>query len=178
MEEVKQQVKEKINEIIKEGINDENMNDLYKLVDIHKDIANEEYWEKKKEVMEMRYRYGEGGNYSGNYGEYGEGGGYGARGRGRQRDSRGRYKGGRGSGRGGNYSGEEMMEEMEYHYGAYSEGKEQYGAGNYGAKGETLKSLEYMMESVVDFIEMLKEDATSQEEVEMIKKYSKKISEM
>ena len=41
-----------------------------------------------------------------------------------------------------------------------------------------MKSLEYMLESVVEFMEMLKQDATSQEEVELIKHYSKKISQM
>ena len=177
MHKVKEQVEEKINNIMTQGIKPENIDNLYKFVDIHKDLANEEYWKNKEEVMEMRYRYGEysegnrGGNYGRNYREYGEG--YGARGRGRERDSQGRFKGGR-----GRYRGEEMLEEMQYSYGEYSEGREEYNRGNYGAKNETLKSLEYMMESVVDFIEMLKEDATSQEEIEMIKKYSKKISEM
>lgn len=50
--------------------------------------------------------------------------------------------------------------------------------GNYSAKHDTMKSLEYMLESVVDFIEMLKKDANSQEEVQMIKEYTKQISEM
>ena len=37
---------------------------------------------------------------------------------------------------------------------------------------------EYMMESVVDFVAMLQEEAESQEEVELIKHYTRKISEM
>lgn len=82
------------------------------------------------------------------------------------------------NGRGGNYRGHEVMDEMYDYYGNYMEGKEQYNEGNYGAKGDTMKSLEYMLESVVEFIEMLKDDATSQEEVELIKHYSKKISQM
>jgi hypothetical protein len=71
-----------------------------------------------------------------------------------------------------------MIDEMYDHYGNYSEGREEYGRGNYGAKEDTMKSLEYMMESVVDFIEMLQEEASSQEEVSLIKHYTKKISEM
>jgi hypothetical protein len=71
-----------------------------------------------------------------------------------------------------------MIDEMQEHYGNYSEGREEYSRGNYGAKQDTLKSLEYMLESVVDFIEMLKHDASSQEEVQMIKEYTKQISEM
>lgn len=39
-------------------------------------------------------------------------------------------------------------------------------------------SLEYMLKNVVDFVKMLKEDAESPEEVEMIRKYARKISEM
>ena len=35
-----------------------------------------------------------------------------------------------------------------------------------------------MMKSVVDFIGMLQDDAGSQEELDIIKKYSRKISEM
>lgn len=166
-EKVVEQVEHKINEIINQGINDDNMNDLYKLVDIHKDLANEKYWKKKEEAMDMRYRYG-------NYDEERED----MYGRGRRRDSRGRYMERGGSDRGGNYRGQEMLDDMYQNYGEYSENREEYGRGNYNAKGDTLKSLEYMLESVVDFMEMLKQDASSKEEVDMIKKYSKKISEM
>ena len=115
--------------------------------------------------------YGDYDNY-GNYGEYVDGS-YGRRGV--KGTGRGRYRGGRGS---GNYRGEEMMDEMKYHYGNYSEGREQYNRGNYGAKQDTMKSLDYMMQSVVDFVEMLKQDADSQEEVELIKRYTKQISQM
>lgn len=116
----------------------------------------------------MRYR--EYGNY-GNYGreDYGrENYGRESYGR-RQRDSRGRYKGD---------EGEEMMNEMYHGYRRYSEGKEQYGRGNYNAKEDTMKSLEYMLQSMVDFVEMLKQDANSQEEMELIRQYTKQISEM
>ena len=50
--------------------------------------------------------------------------------------------------------------------------------GNYSAKDDTMKSLEYMMQSVVQFIEMLEKDANSQEEIEIIKDYTRQISEM
>ena len=49
---LKQKVEEKINNVLKQGIESSNLNALYQLVDIHKDIANEEYWKKKEEVME------------------------------------------------------------------------------------------------------------------------------
>lgn len=161
MDKVKEQVEQIIGQVVEEGIKKDDIEMLGELVDIHKDIANEEYWEKKKEVMDMNYR---------EYGNYGNEG-YGAR----RRDSRGRYME---RGRGGNYRGHEIMDEMYGAYGEYSEGREEYGRGNYGAKENTMKSLEYMLESVVDFFKMLKEDASSQQEIEMIKHYAKKISEM
>lgn len=170
IEKTNEQVVEKINSILKDGVKQTNVDYLYKLVDIHKDLANEKYWDKMKEEDDMRYR-----GYSGE--NYNEGGSYGRR----RRDSRGRYmEGGQYGeyGRRGNYRGHEMIDEMQEHYGNYSEGKESYERGNYGAKQDTMKSLEYMLESVVDFIEMLKKDATSQEEVQMIKEYTKQISEM
>lgn len=163
-EKVQEQTEKKIGEIVTQGIQATNVDMLYKLIDIHKDLANEDYWEKKKEVMEMNYRgYSEGGYSEVGYGE----GGYGRRGVPGSGRGRGRY-----SAR-GNYRGHEMLEEMQEHYGNYSEGKEMY-----GNKQATMKSLEFMLESVADFIEMLKEDAGSQEEVKLIKKYTKEISEM
>lgn len=162
LEKLKQETEKKIEEVMKQGLQPNNIDMIYSLVDIHKDIANEEYWKEKGEHM----RYSRGGSYNErgrmNYNE-----GYGARGRGRQRDSRGRYK------------GHEMIDDMYMEYGNYAEGREQYRrGGNYGAKEDVVKSLEYMMESVVCFVEMLMEDAESQEEMEIIKHYTKKISEM
>ena len=163
MDKVKKQVEEKIKEISQEGINMGNLETLGELVDIHKDLENEEYWKEKKEVMSMNYR--------GEYGNYGNEG-YGAR----RRDSRGRYMA-RGRGR-GNYGTDEPMEEMYEKYQEYSEGKEQYERGNYGAKDGAMKSLEFMLESAIDFFEMLFEEASTPEEKQMIKHYIKKISEM
>ncbi len=50
MHEVKEKVKEKINEVVEQGIEMNNIDVLGKLVDIHKDISNEEYWKIKEEV--------------------------------------------------------------------------------------------------------------------------------
>ena len=55
IEGLKEKVENGIKNIAENGIEREELDTLYKLVDIHKDLANEEYWEKKKEVMEMRY---------------------------------------------------------------------------------------------------------------------------
>lgn len=48
----------------------------------------------------------------------------------------------------------------------------------YGDRGDTTKSLEYMLESIVCFVEMLQEDATNQDEMDLIRRYTRKISEM
>lgn len=165
-ERLEKELENQIGIIVEDGFGYENLDKLGKLVDIHKDLANEEYWKKKEEVMDVRYR-----GYDEEYGTYGR----------RRRDSRGRYMergGNRGGSRGGNYRGEEMLDEMNEHYSRYSEGKEDMNMGNYGAHSTTMKSLDYMLQSVVEFIEMLKKDANSQEEVELIQKYTREISEM
>lgn len=169
-EKIKQQLEDKINTIIEEGIQSNNLDMLEKLIDMHKNIANEEYWDDKKEVMKMNYReYGNEYNYDERE-QYGRRGVPGS-GRGRSR----RYSR-RGVDR--KYQGEEMMNEMYEAYQNYSEGREEYSRGNYGAKSGTMKSLDYMLQSVVEFIEMLKEDASSQEEMQLIQKYTREISEM
>lgn len=170
IEKVTEEVDKSINRIMQQGVQTNNVDFLYKMIDIKKDIA-----EIEKEEEEMMYRgrnsYNDG--HIMNYGNY-DNRSYGRR----RRDSRGRFMEGTRNGRSGNYRGHEVMDEMYDYYGNYMEGKEQYNEGNYGAKGDTMKSLEYMLESVVEFMEMLKQDATSQEEVELIKHYSKKISQM
>lgn len=164
--EVKQDVilkaKEEVEKLIKaateNGLQASNVQLLYQLIDIHKDIENEEYWKNKEENnMYMRDDYGN--DYRG----------------GRSRDSQGRFMGDR---RSTSYRGQRVLDEMYNRYRNYNDGKEEYNRGNYGAKNETMKSLEYMLESVTDFIEMLQHDADSQEEIDMIKKYTRRISEM
>lgn len=81
-------------------------------------------------------------------------------------------------GTGRRYRGEEMLEEAMDRYEEYSEGREEAMSGNYGAQKDSMKALEYMLKSVVEFIGMLKQDASSQEEIDLIQKYSRKISEM
>ena len=140
-----------INNILEEGIQPSNLDYLDKLVDIHKDVKEEE---------NMRYM---------NYGRDAYGYGRGSYGR-RGRDSRGRYTG---------HESEAAMEDMYGNYMAYSEGREEYNrGGSYSAKEDSMKSLEYMLECMVDFVKMLKEEAGSQDEINLIDKYVRKVSEM
>ena len=168
---IKEQIEKMMTTLSSREIKSTDIDLLMKLVDIHKDIENEEYWLKKEE-KDMRYRaygneqmgnYGNYGEQMGNYGNYGEQ--YGRR----QRDSRGRYMA---RGYDAKYRGEEALNEIHEHYGVYRE------SGTYGAKQDTMKSLDFMLQSMVDFVDMLKEEATSQEEINLIKKYTKQISEM
>jgi hypothetical protein len=170
IEKVTEEVDKSITRIMQQGVQTNNVDFLYKMIDIKKDIA-----EIKKEEQEMMY-----GNYVNygrdSYGEYSEGSYNG----GRRRDSRGRYmeggsygrRGVKGTGR-GRYRGEEMMDEMAYHYGNYNEGREQYGADD-----ETMKSFKYMLKSFKDYYKHLKDEASSQQEVKMLEDVAREISEM
>ena len=168
---VKEEIDKAIKRIMEQGVQTNNIDFLYKMIDVKKDIGQIE-----KEEQEMMY--GNYGNYGrGSYGEYSEGGNYSG---GRRRDSRGRYmeggsygrRGVPGTGR-GRYRGEEMMDEMAYHYGNYNEGREQYGADE-----ETMKSFKYMLKSFKDYYKHLKEEASSQQEVKMLEDVAREISEM
>jgi len=163
-DELKKQIKDHISKILEDGISENNLKMLGDLIDIHKDVANEEYWQEKEDYMRTRYRN------DGRYNDYGPDyrGGYGAR----SRDGRGRYMSR------GNYRGEEMLDEMVEYYREYLECLEDMARGNYGAEDGTMKSLDNMLKSATEFIEMLKKDASSEEEMDLIRKYTKKMSEM
>ena len=48
----------------------------------------------------------------------------------------------------------------------------------YGANEDTKRSLKYMLESMEDFARKLREEASSQEEVMMIKETAQRIAQM
>ncbi|MDE5539253.1 MAG: hypothetical protein K2J20_02060, partial [Bacilli bacterium] len=52
---VKELVEAELTQMLNVGIQPDNLDDVGKLVDIHKDIENEEYWKNKEEVYSMRY---------------------------------------------------------------------------------------------------------------------------
>ena len=162
-EKIKEQLKEIKKGILEEGIqNNNNLEHIYKIVDIEKDLCEIEEAKDK-----MRYgRYDGYGNSYGRdaYGEYNDG--YGAR----RRDSRGRYME---RGYDAKYHGDDSLNEMHEQYGRYMENRERYGANE-----DTKRSLEYMLRSMEDFARMLKEEAQSQEEVEMIRQTAQRIAQM
>ena len=97
----------------------------------------------------------------GNYGRYGD---YGRAGY----DSYGRR------GYDAKYRGFDSIDRMGDNYGRYMEGRERYGAGH----EDTKKSLKYMLESMEDFVKMLKQDAGSPEEMSMIRESVQRIANM
>lgn len=134
-----------IKDIVKDGIAVENIEYLYQLIDIHKDIKEEE---------SMNYgNYGNYNNYSnygnnyGNssYGEYGRGS-YGRRGV----DSR--------------YRGEKEMNRMAGEYGRYQESRNRY-----GASAESDKSFHYVVEAYKDFTKVLFEEAETPQQKQMLR---------
>ena len=133
-----------INKILDEGITTNNLDHLYKLIDIYKDA---------KEVESMNY-----GNYGGrragydSYGNYGEGS-YGEYGR--------NFYGRRGYDM--KYRGEEELDRMAGEYGRYQESRSRYGAGE-----ETNKSFHYMVKALEDFIKVLEEEADTPQQKQQL----------
>ena len=160
----KKAIEEQIEKIAEEEINADNITYLGKIVDIHKDLVNEEYWKEKI----MRYRgYDNYGNYdTDNYNG------------GRRRDSRGRYMDGMsygrrgvpGSGR-GHYRGHEALENVYDTYDEYEENR------TYG-EGDTKRPLKQMLNSAEDFFAVIMQEADSPEEIKMVKETARRISEM
>lgn len=153
---LKTDVEEQLHKICECGITPDNINDLYKLIDIHKDISNEEYWKIKEDYYMM----------------YGERDTYGRR----RRDSRGRYMDGDRYGK--KYYGHEVIDEMAMHYGDYMDSKETARYSGHYSGGEMSKSLDYMLKSIEELMMSLKDEADSHEEIEKIKHTARKISEM
>lgn len=145
------QVIEKTNEVIKQIIDEGiNPNNLESLYKLTKikHIAKED-----KENMNYGHYYDDRRDYYGrDYDNYGR----------RERDSRGRYR------------GHEHLDRMYEDYGRYMENRSRYGGGSEDSK----KSLRYMLESMEDFARMLREDAGSQEEVEMIRQTAQRIAQL
>lgn len=153
---VKKETKKLIDNILEEGIpTGNNLEYLDKLVDIQKDIC-----EMEEGSDSMRY-----GNYGGRpmgYDSYG-------------RDSYGRESYNNYGRRGYDmkYQGHNYLDKLYDSYGRYEASR-----SSYGNTDASMESLNYMLESVVDFMSMLKREAKSQDEVDLIKRYAQTIVNM
>ena len=136
---LEKKTEESINKILDEGITTNNLDHLYKLVDIYKD---------SKEVESMNY-----GNYGARrpgYDSYGRYDNYG-------RDEYGRR------GYDMKYRGEDEMDRMANEYGRYMESRSRYGAGE-----ESDRSFHYMVKALEDFIKVLHEEADTQQQKQQL----------
>lgn len=138
-QEICKKIEEQINKICESGINTSNLELLYKLEDIHKDIANEKYWKEKIEIMRNDYN-----NYNRSYNRsyYND---YGRRGY----DTK--------------YRGNEYLDNMYNGYNDYNEYSE------YGHNEDGMRALDFMLQSMEDFSDMLMKNAKSSEEKQRIK---------
>ena len=141
-EKLEKKTEESIKKILDEGITTNNLEHLYKLVDIYKDA---------KEVENMNY-----GNYGGrnvgydtygrgSYGEYNGYSNYGARGR----DMR--------------YRGDDYMDRISNEYGRYMESRERYGAGE-----ESDKAFHFMTKALGEYLDFLHEEADTPQKKQML----------
>lgn len=163
MDKIKELIEQSIKNIENSGIDTDNLNTLQTLVAVHKNLVDEEC---QKEAVTMRYRR----DYEEDFGA-------------RRRDSRGRYMmrdddrdmRGRYNRNAPKMYFTRMMDGYEDYMDNYDEYRR---GGNYGAKDKSLEALEYMMDSVVCFIEELQESVDGQEGIDIIKKYARKIKEL
>lgn len=143
-EKVSKLTEETIERTIKDGLTTSNLDIVYKLVDIYKDI---------KEVENMNYGeyngrgpgHGSYGEYNRGYGEYGNYGNYGRRGY----DSK--------------YRGHDSIDRMSNEYGRYMENRERYGANE-----DTDRSFHYMVKALEDFIKVLHEEAETPQQKQQL----------
>lgn len=153
LKKVTEEVEKSIKIITDSGLQNGNIETLYKLIDIHKDIKNEEYWKGKEEMYRERDYFMD-DTYNG----------------GRRRDSKGRYMGDYGRRR---YRGHDAIDEMGRHYGDYIDGRERY-----GNDPETEKSFDKMLDCFEGFAFAIMEETNEPDKIDKIRRVARKISDM
>ena len=145
-----EKMEESITKILDEGLNTNNLDNLYKLSKI-KHMA--------KEDKQMYEGYGNYGGRRAGYDTYGRdnyGNDYSYRNYGRNDyGARGRDM---------RYRGDEELDRMSGEYGRYQESRQRYGAGE-----ETDKSFHYMVKALEDFIKVLHEEADTQQQKQQLR---------
>ena len=163
LDKIKELVQKELEQFSNMDLNGDDLDMLYKLIDIDKDLENIDYWNVKKEAIKMRYN---------NYGDYSEEryGNYGRRGV--PGTGRGRYSGHE------HDDGEDMIEDMRESYSAYSESRSAYNRGNYNAGEDSMKALEDTMEIFTEFAHKMLNEVDGPEAKQIIRKHLRKISQM
>ena len=96
----------------------------------------------------------------------------------RRRDSRGRYMEGRDIERYGNRMPDMYWDRVMDGYDGYMEGREMDRRGNYNGKGQSVKSLEKMLDGIVAFVEDIQNDPEQMEEREVVNHYIRQLREL
>ena len=163
MHKLRAQIKKELTEIEEKGVNASNLELIFKLADIYKDLGEIEKMDGGDREMQEYGRYRDGG-----YGVYRDGG-YNARGNYRE--------GGYNDGYGRRYSRmrdhmDRMMDGMDQ----YEYGKERYMHG--GDDGRVMDGLEKLMYAICMFVETAMDFAETPQEKELIRKHIQKISKI
>lgn len=159
IEKVMEQTERKINEILEEEINLNNVDYLFKLIDIHKDMCNEKYW-KIKEENYMRYRTYSGGDGNESYGRRG------VAGTGRRYRDNGSY------GRRGvdaRYRGDDMMNDIYESYMDYVD------SSSYGHEDKSDEAYKFMVEKGIEFVDYLDDEAKTPMQRKMMDKFRQEV---
>ena len=152
MEEMIEKIKLYIEKKSKQDFHTVDKDELFKVVDIYKDL---------KEIENMN---GYGNEYNRGYAAYNAYNAYNDFGR-RGVDSK--------------YRASSYMNGMRGSYEAYEDDRNEFNAGgNYGAKEDGLKDLDAMLHYNHKLLKYIKETATSPEEQEILKKHFSKIKEI
>lgn len=157
MDKLLEKVDKEINVLTEGDLNPQTIDTLGKLIDIKKDVSKIGYYKDIKEENTMRY-----------YDDYGR----------RRRDSRGRYMEGRDGGRYGNRMPDMYWDRVMDGYDGYMEGREMDRRDNYNGKGQSVESLEKMLDGIVAFVEDIQNDPEQMEEKEVVNHYIRKLREM
>ena len=146
-------VENSIHDLSKRGLVGVNVDNMYKLVDILKDLKNIKYWEVKEEYYENM----NGGNEHSHRASYNDGNSYR-----RKRDAMGRYS-------------RAHDREVE-HYDEYSMAKESYrNHRTSDCKNRLMETLDDYMDSFTEKMQEMLKDADCSEERETIKRYIDKL---
>lgn len=175
MEKLCTMLEDKIQEYADRGLTTANVDLVYKMADILKDMKNIAYWDVKSTYYEDQLGSGYSGDYPDNYSSAD---GYsGAR---RRRDSRGRYS--RDSGeRGYSYDsgGRDYTDRDDEMYSRYRQSKQSYrNGGGAECKQRLMNTLEDYMEGFSKKMEEMLRDSDCSEERETIQRYLHKLKNL
>ena len=180
MDKLCQMIEAELDRKIENGLATSNLEYVYKLVDIYKDLKNIEYWDLKGEYYGTVLDEMSAGGYSYAADDYDDGMMYSER-RGQRRDRRGRYSNAGGSSyrRGASYADGSRMNGTGTTYDRYMDLKQSYRSGGTGdCKQRMMATLDEYMDEFTGQLEEMMHNADCAEERDTIKRYISKFKGM